>query len=81
MSRGKGVKNDWFDAAALCLRHNRYERGNKKAFSTVRIPTVDEERQRAISREHQQFMRERQRIVGMGRGLLALHNNHVTRNG
>ena len=26
------------------------ERGNKKAFSMVRIPTVDEERERAISR-------------------------------
>jgi hypothetical protein len=25
------------------------ERGNKKAFSTVRIPTVDEERERAMS--------------------------------
>ena len=35
--RGKGVKNDRLDAAALCQRPDRYERGNKKAFSTVRI--------------------------------------------
>ena len=49
--RGKGVKNDRLDAAALCQRLDRFERGNKKAFSTVRIPTVDEERERAISRE------------------------------
>jgi hypothetical protein len=48
--RGKGVKNDRLDAAALCQRLDRFERGNKKAFSTVRIPTVDEERERAISR-------------------------------
>jgi hypothetical protein len=41
--RGKGVKNDRLDAAALCQRLDRFERGNKKAFSTVRIPTVDEE--------------------------------------
>jgi len=42
--RGKGVKNDRLDAAALCQRMNRYEQG-KKALSTVRIPTVEEERE------------------------------------
>jgi transposase len=69
--RGKGVKNDRLDAAAFCQRLDRFERGNKKAFSTVRIPTVDEERERAMSRQRQQLMRERQRVAGMGRGLLA----------
>jgi transposase len=47
----------------------------------VRIPTVDEEQERAMSRQRQQrqqLMRERQRVAGMGRGLLALHNIHVT---
>jgi hypothetical protein len=39
---------------------------------------VDEERERAMSRQRQQLMRERQRVAGMGRGLLALHNIHVT---
>jgi transposase len=53
--RGKGVKNDRLDAAALCQRLDRYERGNKKAFSPVRIPTVGEERKRAISRQQQEF--------------------------
>ena len=72
------MKNDRLDAAALCQRLDRYERGNKKAFSTVRIPTVDEERERAMSRQRQQLMRERQRVAGMGRGLLALHNIHIT---
>jgi len=38
--RGKGVKNCRLDAAALCQRLDRYERGNKKAFSPVRIPTA-----------------------------------------
>jgi transposase len=75
---GKGVKNDRLDAAALCQRLDRYELGNKKAFSTVRIPTVDEERERAMSRQRQQLMRERQRVAAMGRSLLATHNIHVT---
>ena len=48
------MKNDVLDAAALHQRLDRNERGNKKAFSTVRIPTVDKER-------------ERQRFAGMGR--------------
>jgi hypothetical protein len=49
------VKNDRLDAAGLCQRLDRYERGNKKAFSTVRIPTVDEERERAMSRQENAF--------------------------
>ena len=73
------MNNDRLDAAALCQHLDRYERGNKKAFSTVRIPTVDEERERAMSRQRLQLMRERQRVAGIGRGLLALHNIHVTR--
>jgi hypothetical protein len=48
------VKNDVLDAAALHQRLDGDERGNKKAFSKVRIPTVDKER-------------ERQRFAGMGR--------------
>jgi hypothetical protein len=50
----------------------------KRAFSVLRIPTVDEERERAMSRQRQQLMRERQRVAAMGRSLLATHNIHVT---
>ena len=34
--RGKGVKNDRLDAAELCQRLDRYERGNKNALSVFR---------------------------------------------
>ena len=37
--RGKGVKTDRIDALALCGRLDRYVRGNRKAFSMVRVPT------------------------------------------
>ncbi len=74
----KGLKNDWLDAAASCQRLDRDERGNRKAFSAVRVPPVGDERQRAIRRQRQQLMRERQRVAGMGRGLLALTNIHIT---
>jgi len=76
--RGKGVKNDRIDALALCQRLDRYVRGNRKAFSVVRVPTAEEERERAISRQRQQLVRERQRLQAMGRSLLAMHGIHVS---
>ena len=76
--RGKGVKTDRIDALALCQRLDRYVRGNRKAFSVVRVPSEEEERERAFSRQRQQLVRERQRLQAMGRSLLAMHGIHVT---
>jgi len=76
--QGKGVKNDRLDALALCQRLDRFTRGNRKAFSIVRVPTPDEERERALSRQRQQIVRERQLLQAMGRSLLASHGIHVT---
>ena len=76
--RGKGVKTDRIDALALCQRLDRYVRGNRKAFSVVRVPSEEEERERATSRQRQQLVRERQRLQAMGRSLLAMHGIHVT---
>jgi transposase len=76
--RGKGVKTDRIDALALCQRLDRYVRGNRKAFSVVRVPSEEEEEERAISRQRGQLVRERQRLQAMGRSLLAMHGIHVT---
>ena len=53
-------------------------RDNKKAFRIVRVPTEEEERERAMSRQRQQLVRERQRLAAMGRSLLghARHSRH-----
>ena len=75
--RGKGVKTDRIDALALCQRLDRYVRGNRKAFSVVRVPSEEEERERALSRPRGQLVRERQRLQAMGRSLLAMHGIHV----
>ena len=75
--RGKGVKTDRIDALALCQRLDRYVRGNRKAFSVVRVPSEEEERERALSRQRGQLVRERQRLQAMGRSLLAMHGIHV----
>jgi len=76
--RGKGVKTDRIDALALCQRLDRYVRGNRKAFSVVRVPSEEEECERALSRQRGQLVRERQRLQAMGRSLLAMHGIHVT---
>lgn len=76
--RHKGVKTDKLDALALCERLDRFVWGNRKAFSIVRVPTEEEERERALSRQRQQLMRERQRLQAMGRSLLSSHGIHVT---
>ena len=55
--RGKGVKNDRLDALALCQRLDRFTRGNRKAFSIVRVPSEEEERERAFTRQRQQSIR------------------------
>ena len=76
--RSKGVKTDKLDALALCQRLDRFVRGNRKAFSIVRVPTEAEERERAFSRQRQQLVRERQRLQAMGRSLLSSHGIYVT---
>lgn len=76
--RGKGVKSDGLDAQALCLRLDRYVRGNRKAFATVRVPSEEEEEERALWRQRQQLVRERQRLAAMGRSLLAMRGIHVS---
>jgi len=70
--RGKGVKTDRIDALALCQRLDRYTRGNLKAFSIVRVPTEDEERQRAFARQRGQIVRECPSLQLMGRRLRKL---------
>ena len=54
---------------------NRHEilqnHSNRKAFSVVRVPTAEEERKRAISRQRQQ-------LQALGRSLLAMYGIHVS---
>jgi hypothetical protein len=41
-------------ALALCQRPDRYLRGNRKALGVVRVPSEEEESERAFSRQRQQ---------------------------
>jgi transposase len=66
----KGVKTDKTDALALTLRLDRYVNGNQHALAVVRVPSLQEEEARAISRHREQLCRHRQRLEQQGRSLL-----------
>jgi transposase len=66
----KGVKTDKTDALALTLRLDRYVNGNKHALAVIRVPTVQEEEARAVSRHRAQLCQHRQRLEQQGRSLL-----------
>lgn len=69
-SRGKGVNTDKTDALELLVRLDRYVAGNKKAFSVVQVPTVEQERKRIVSRQRDQLRRKRLSFAAQGRMLL-----------
>lgn len=66
----KGVNHDKSDAKELALRLDRYASGNTHALAIVRVPTPEEEKKRAESRQREQLKREVQRLAAQGRGLL-----------
>jgi transposase len=68
--QNKRVKTDARDARELCDRLDRYVRGNTTAFSIVRVPTPEQEQRRALGRQRDTLVRERQRCVVRGHGLM-----------
>jgi transposase len=66
---GNRVKTDKKDARELCLRLDQYVRGNRDAFSVVRVPTPEQERRRAWCRQRGMLLKERQRCELRGHGL------------
>jgi transposase len=68
--QGQRVKTDQRDARQLCDALDRYLQGNTTAFSVVRVPTVEQEQHRAIGRQRGMLLKERQRAVVRGHGLM-----------
>jgi transposase len=66
---GRRVKTDPRDARQLCLRLDQYVRGNQDAFTVVRVPTEEQERQRTVCRQRGTLLKERQRCELRGHGL------------
>jgi transposase len=69
-AQGSRVKTDRRDARELCERLDRYLRGNMMTFSVVRVPTPEQEQRRALGRQRGSLVKERQRCVVRGHGLM-----------
>jgi transposase len=68
--RGRRVKTDRRDARELCQRLDRYARGNTEAFTVVTVPTMEQEQRRALGRQRGAVLKERNRCVLRGHGLM-----------
>jgi transposase len=67
---GNQVKTDRTDALALVQHLDRYVQGNQKALAVIRVPTLEEEQQRALSRHREQLQKDRQCHEAQGRSLM-----------
>ncbi len=64
---GQRVKTDGRDARELAEALARYEAGNKHAMAIVRVPEIEQEQRRAISRQRNALVNEVRRLGAMGR--------------
>jgi len=71
--QNRRVKTDGLDAKALCLKLDRFVQGNRDALALVRVPTEQEEQQRAIHRQREQLVKARKQLEAQGRSLMVNH--------
>ena len=67
---GRRVKTDQRDAGQLGLRLDQYVRGQKEAFTVVRVPTPAQEQRRSLCRHRDRLVGERKRCAVRGCGLM-----------
>lgn len=76
---GRGVKTDGLDAAELCDRLVQYERGHRRVFTVVKVPTLEQEQRRGLCRYRGTLIKERQRCIVRGFGLMLAQDIRVHR--
>jgi transposase len=69
--RARRAKSDQLDVRKLLTMLMRYENGEKKVWSVVRVPSVEEEDRRHLHRELRTLKEDQTRQVNRIRGLLA----------
>jgi transposase len=68
--QGKRVNNDRSDTLQLAGRLDRYVAGNKRIFTVVRIPLMDQEQRRAWPRQRKQLQAQRLSLASQERSLV-----------
>jgi transposase len=71
--RQRRAKTDRLDVRKLLTMLLRHSAGEKKVWSVVRVPSVDEEDRRQLHREMQTAKQDRTRVINRIQGLLASH--------
>jgi len=69
-NQGKRVNNDNSDTRQLAVRLDRYVAGSKDTFSVVRVPTLDQEQRRVLTRQRKQLQQQRLSVATQGRSLV-----------
>lgn len=77
LADGRRQKTDKLDAAALCDKLDRYLRGNTKAMTPVRVPSIEEQRARSEGRLREQLKHSRHEWEARGRSLMLFYGHHV----
>lgn len=68
--RHKKTKTDKIDARQIVLNLDRYLAGNTHALAVVRVPSLQEEVSRDLSRQRDQFKKDRNRFINRGHALM-----------
>jgi len=79
--RQRRAKTDRLDVRKLLTMLLRHSAGEKKVWSVVRVPSVEEEDRRQLHRELTTAKQDRTRIVNRIKGLLAGHGVQLVRQG
>jgi transposase len=68
--QGKRVNTDKSDTLQMAGRLDRYVAGNKRIFTVVRVPSVQEEQRRVWPRQRKQLQGQRLSLASQGRSLV-----------
>ena len=79
--RQRRAKTDRLDVRKLLTMLLRHMAGERKVWSVVRVPSVDEEDRRQLHREMQTAKQDRTRVINRIKGLLAGHGVQLTLQG
>jgi len=79
--RMRRAKSDGLDARKLLTMLVRYHAGERKVWSVVRVPTVEEEDRRQLHRELRTLKKERTRTTNRIKGLLANQGIRLEKSG
>jgi transposase len=74
---GRRVKTDQRDAAQMSMCLDQYLRGQKEAFTVVKVPSAEQEQRRSLCRHRDRLVRERQRCTVRGCGLMLAQGHSV----